>query len=210
MNNIVLPQHILSRINDDRNTIDPQIIAENIWLENLERVKKYIDNYKKRPTDEYDNLGTWIKQQKKNYKRKQDILSKPHFRNKWEDFIIYYSEYFKTDVQIWEEQLEKFKNYIVQYGKLPTRKNSDSQSVELAIWYNQQVIKYKRNRGIMKKNKQVKATWEKFTNEHQNYLKTERDLILDKLEDIKKYVKTTQQLPNRQQLLEYIQKKFEF
>ena len=87
-------------INDDKYK---EYFLDNdiIWNNNLEKVKKYIDDNKKRPSEsnkdkEIKTLGSWISTQQNNYKTKSQIMSSEEINNKWTDFINddKYKEYF--------------------------------------------------------------------------------------------------------------------
>jgi uncharacterized Zn-finger protein len=73
------------------------------WKLNLEQVKKYIDENKKRPLDKYKNkdlkiLSMWIYNQKIKYHKKEYIMSNETIRHLWEDFINEYKMYFKLNI----------------------------------------------------------------------------------------------------------------
>ena len=64
----------------------------------LEWVKKYINEYKKRPSsvdknEEYKKYGNWICHQLQNYKNQQKNMSNNTIRKLWEDFINEYEDY---------------------------------------------------------------------------------------------------------------------
>ena len=70
----------------------------NIWKLNLEWVKQYIDENKKRPTrknKDEKKYGAWLTLQLQNYQKKKEIMSNETIRHLWEDFISEYTDYFK-------------------------------------------------------------------------------------------------------------------
>ena len=84
-------------INDDKYK-NYFLTNEEEWKLNLEWVKKYINENKKRPTRKNNDekiYGTWITLQVKNYKNKQQIMTASNIRYLWEDFINEYKIYFK-------------------------------------------------------------------------------------------------------------------
>ena len=84
-------------INDDKYK-NYFLTNEEEWKLNLEWVKKYINENKKRPTRKNNDekiYGTWITLQVKNYKNKQQIMTDDTIRYLWEDFINEYKIYFK-------------------------------------------------------------------------------------------------------------------
>jgi hypothetical protein len=70
----------------------------NIWKLNLEWVKKYINENKKRPTrknKDEKKYSAWITLQVQNYKNKKHNMLCKNIRHLWEDFISEYIDYFK-------------------------------------------------------------------------------------------------------------------
>jgi hypothetical protein len=70
----------------------------NIWKLNLEWVKKYINENKKRPTrknKDEKKYSAWITLQVQNYKNKKHNMLCKNIRHLWEDFISKYKTYFK-------------------------------------------------------------------------------------------------------------------
>jgi len=70
----------------------------NIWKLNLEWVKKYINENKKRPTrknKDEKKYGAWLTLQVQNYKNKKHNMLCKNIRHLWEDFISEYKTYFK-------------------------------------------------------------------------------------------------------------------
>ena len=85
-------------INDDKYK-NYFLTNEEEWKIKLEWVKKYINEYKKRPSsaDKDKNvkkLGVWISRQKENYKNRQKNMSNKNIRHLWEDFFNEYEIYF--------------------------------------------------------------------------------------------------------------------
>ena len=65
---------------------------ETEWINNLELVKKYINENNKFLTrnvnnNEINKLGLWIQTQKHKYKYKKEIMSNENIYNKWTEFI---------------------------------------------------------------------------------------------------------------------------
>jgi hypothetical protein len=85
-------------INDDK--YKEYFISNNeeVWELNLEWVKKYINENKKRPTrrnKDEKKYGVWLTLQLQNYKNKKEIMSNETIRHLWKDFISEYKTYFK-------------------------------------------------------------------------------------------------------------------
>jgi len=74
---------------------------EDVWYDNLEKVKKFVDGENKRPSStsknqNEKNLGTWIYNQSTNYKKQTYIMKDEKIQKCWEQFIgdEKYKEYF--------------------------------------------------------------------------------------------------------------------
>ena len=144
---------------------------EEIWYNNLEKVKKYIDKYNFRPAEKSkDNnikqLGKWICTQKTNYKKNENIMKNNNIRIKWEQFIDEYNEYFLSNEEIWYNNLEKVKKYIDEYKCRPVGNNKNIKI--LTNWICKQQINYKINKNIMKDNN-IKVKWQQFIDEYKEY-----------------------------------------
>ena len=72
-------------------------------------------------------------------------MKNEEIRKKWEDFIEKYKEYFKTNIELWKENLNKLENYIIFNNKLPKRKSKDNNIKSLGGWLSSQKKNYKNN-----------------------------------------------------------------
>jgi hypothetical protein len=115
---------------------------EQEWLIKLENVKKYIDDNKKRPSNNNKNkytrqLGSWISNQQKNYIKKQYIMKNENMRNKWKQFIEdpkYSNNNFILNEEEWNIKLEKVKQYIDENKKRPSSIDKNNIIKSLGIW----------------------------------------------------------------------------
>ena len=140
---------------------------EDKWNSNLEKVKEYIDSNNKRPSstdknNEIKSLGSWIIVQLTNYKKKSRIMKNEEIRKKWEEFIHdpKYIEYFMSDENIWNSNLEKVKKYIDDNNKRPSSKDKNKEVNYLGRWIVLQVRNYKKI-GLMK-NEEICKKWDDF------------------------------------------------
>ena len=122
-----------------------------IWYGNLSKIKKYIDDNNKIPSQQYKDkqikfLGCWIGTQKNNYKTKLNIMKKEDIYNKWTLFINddKYKEYFLDSNIIWYNTLEEVKKYIDDNNKRPSNKNINKKIKHLGCWILNQQKKYKK------------------------------------------------------------------
>ena len=157
-------------INDDKYK---EYFLDNdiIWSNTLEQVKKYIDDYKKRPstTDkdkEIKTLGAWISNQQKNYKTKSHIMSSEEIYNEWATFINddKYKDYFLDNDIIWNNNLEKVKKYIDDNKKRPATRDKDKEIKTLGSWFSHQQNNYKTKTNIMS-SEEIYNQWTSFMND---------------------------------------------
>ena len=144
---------------------------EEIWINNLKKVEEYILENQKLPVDRSNDkniaiLTTWIQTQKKNYKNIKEIMKNEEIRKKWEDFIDRYNQLFKSNEEIWIDNLKKLEEYILENNKLPSQRSYDINIKQIAIWLCVQKRNYKYNKNIMKINEEIRKTYEEFTEKY--------------------------------------------
>jgi hypothetical protein len=135
---------------------------KNIWLKKIDEVKKYIDIYNKRPSqNDKDSkikvLSRWIKTQQKNYKIKKNIMIDNNIYNNWYNFINddKYKNYFLDNNNSWIQTLKEVKSYIDIYKKRPSQHDKDSKIKVLGRWIGTQQKTYKNKMYIMSDNKKL-------------------------------------------------------
>jgi predicted small secreted protein len=141
------------------------------WKLNLEWVKKYIDENKKRPSmhNKNDNIkiyGSWIHHQLTNYKKKNNSMSNETIRKLWEDFINddKYKEYFISNEEVWKLKLEWVKKYIDENKKRPSNSNKNEDIKTHGGWINTQQQNYQKKEQIMLDDN-IRKLWEDFIND---------------------------------------------
>ena len=139
---------------------------EEIWKDNLEKIKEYIDQNKKKPSstdknEDIRSLGQWLCNQLTNYKNNEHIMKDENIRKMWEEFTSdeRYKEYFLSNEEIWKDNLEKIKEYIDKYKKRPSDKDKDIKYI--GKWLYSQTQNYKNNEHIMK-DENIRKMWEEF------------------------------------------------
>jgi superfamily II DNA or RNA helicase len=87
---------------------------EDIWKDYLSKVKKYMDDNKKRPSSldknkDIKTQGSWICRQLKNYSKKENIMRNTEIYDMWTKFIndSKYKEYFQSNEDIWKDYLSR-------------------------------------------------------------------------------------------------------
>lgn len=144
---------------------------EEVWENNLENVKKYIDINNKKPTRCDKNkqiiiLANWINSQSTNYKTKYQIMSNEEIYNKWTEFINNqkYKKYFQSNEDEWNNKLNEVIQYIDTNDKKPSNKSINKHVKTLDSWIKHQKDNYKNKKHIMS-NEKIYKQWTKFIND---------------------------------------------
>jgi hypothetical protein len=174
---------------------------EEKWLDNLQEIEKYIERHNTLPylckDENTKKLARWIRIQKYNYQKKEQIMNEEEYRKKWEHFVYKYNELFaiKSNEEIWLETLDDIKEYITLNNDLPIISNEDKTVKSLATWICTQKQNYKHNKYIMK-NDSIRTIWEEFIEENKLLFRTNEEVWLDTLDEIKTYVHKHKKLPS--------------
>jgi superfamily II DNA or RNA helicase len=138
---------------------------EENWFENKNKVEEYIQQHNELPSKHKDmnikSLGVWISNQKKNYKKMEQIMKNEEIRNEWETFIEKYHHLFLSNEEIWFENKNKVEEYIEQLNKLPSQHSKDTNIKSLGQWISTQKNNYKKIEQIMN-NEEIRKEWEAF------------------------------------------------
>ena len=141
------------------------------WINNLDKVKKYIDDNDKRPpstdkNNEIKTLNHFISSQLQNYKTKKNIMKDEYIYNLWSDFIynVKYKKYFDDDFILWINKLNEVKKYIDKNNKKPTRTDKNDEIKILGNWISTQIKNYKDKKQIIK-NENIYYLWTEFIND---------------------------------------------
>ena len=148
---------------------------EKLWKINLNKVKKYIDINKKRPSrtdknNEIKIIAVWINTQITNYKNDRCILKDSNIKKLWEQFIEKYNIYLLLNEDQWILNLNNIKKYINIYNKRPSVKDNDEQIRIMYRWISTQQKSYK-NKSRLMKHTHIRKMWEEFINEYKKYFK---------------------------------------
>jgi len=188
-------------INDDKYKIYYEDI-DIVWNKNLDKVKRYIDDNNKRPSNsdinkDISSLGIWISNQIKNYKNKK--MSNEVIYNNWIEFINdnKYKIYFEDNNIKWFETLEKVKIYIDVNNMKPSTHNINIDIKILGTWIGTQLKNYKNKKEIMK-NENIYNKWTEFINNNKYKIYFEDNNIkwLKTLKKVLKYIDDNNKRPN--------------
>jgi superfamily II DNA or RNA helicase/ribosomal protein S17E len=136
------------------------------WNENLIKLEEFINKYNKLPSAENKDrnikyLGCWLSHQKDCYKNNESIMKNEEIKKQWEEFIEKYIDLFKSNEELWSDNLKKLEEFINKYNKLPSNKNKDIDIKVLGGWLSNQKHKYKNNKHMMK-DEEIRKQWEEF------------------------------------------------
>jgi hypothetical protein len=177
---------------------------EEDWIENLNQVKKYIDENNKRPSKHDNNnqikqLGVWISTQQTKYNKKEYIMKNKEIYNEWTEFINdpKYKKYFLSNEEEWIENLYQVKKYIDKNDKKPTESNKDIQIKQLGVWISAHQTKYKKKEQIIS-NKEIYNKWTEFINDpkYKKYFLSNEEVWIENLYQVKKYIDENNKRPS--------------
>ena len=171
------------------------ISNEEIWLQNLEQVKQFIDKHKKRPNKRSKaekKLGCWLSSQLQNYKQKNDIMKEPEIYDAWTAFINnpIYKEYFISNEENWFTNLENLKQFIDKHKKRTADRRGNTQDEkELGCWLGSQLQNYKKKAYIMKE-PEIYDAWTAFINNpiYKEYFISNEENWFTNLENLKQFI----------------------
>ena len=133
--------------------------GEDIWINRLNDVKKYIDENNKRPSsankeEKIKKLGKWISHQLTNYKLKEKSMANELIYNKWTKFINEekYKEYFLSNEDVWINRLDDVKKYIDENDQRPSQYDKEEKIKQLGQWISHQITNYKSKKKVWQMN----------------------------------------------------------
>ncbi len=141
---------------------------EEIWMQNFEKLKKYLQDNNQRPkgndkNNDNNKLSDWFYLQIINYKKKINIMTIENIRNLWFNFINddFYATFFVSKEDKWKKNLTILKNFIDENHKRPTDKDCNNEIKTLSRWVNSQIKNYKKKKKSMS-NKDIYNLWNNF------------------------------------------------
>jgi hypothetical protein len=153
------------------------------------------------PTSHNENknirqLGGWISTQKANYIKQKEIMKNKNIRKLWEEFYNKYITLFRTNQEIWLDNLHNIREYIKQNNVLPSYFHKDENIKYLGLWVRNQTTNYDKNQYIMK-NEEIRKIWEDFVEKYQELFMTDEEKWLDKLREVEEYILKYNKLPSK-------------
>jgi len=139
--------------------------SEEAWWQNLAAVKAYIDEHRKAPCendkdDAVKRLGSWIANQKTNYKHRVRSMQNDAIRIEWEatNEDPRYAPHLASKYEVWQRNLAAVKAYIDEHRKAPSDKHKDIAIKRLGQWIPNQKANYAQTAQIMQ-NDAIRAEW---------------------------------------------------
>jgi len=172
---------------------------EELWNDNFQKLKNYIDENKRRPThdskDKYEKLlSSWVSNQKNNYKIKKDGMKIQARCHRWKQFLEEYMEYFIYHEENWYINFQKLKDYINENKKRPKNKSRDKDEKILGIWFISQNRNYKNKQNGMKIQER-RDVWKQFLEEYNEYFISDEENWYINFQKLKDYINEHKKLP---------------
>ena len=188
------------------NNISSLMNNEEIWMQNLQALKDYINKFKDIPRNSNDKkiktMINWARTQKQNYKNKQYIMKNQIIYDKWTEFINDQKyknnkKYLITNEDIWNTNLLKLTNYIDTFNKRPSSEDKDEQIMYLGRWVLTQVRNYNNEDKTMK-HKINYDKWTEFINneKYEQYFISNEDAWNNKLFQVSTYMNNFNKRPS--------------
>jgi superfamily II DNA or RNA helicase len=144
---------------------------KEVWCNNLNKLKKYIDENLIRPSNSDKNrenklLASWISNQQIICKSKTQLMKNDDIYKLWCEFINddKYSKYFISKLNLFSETLEEYKKYIDENNKRPLSTDINNTIKKLGCWGIAQNQNYKKKLNNMK-NDDIYKLWTEFIND---------------------------------------------
>jgi superfamily II DNA or RNA helicase len=173
---------------------------EDIWYDNLNKLKDYINCNKKRPNSsdkgkEIQSIAKWLVQQNRDFKSKTNIMKIQRIFDTWFNFIQEYKEYLKSNEDIWYDSLDKVKEYIDINHKRPSCSDKNPDIKSLGLWCVCQQKNYRDKINAMK-NEDICIKWNLFIEDYQDYFISDDDKWYSNLSKIKEYINIHKKRPS--------------
>jgi superfamily II DNA or RNA helicase len=168
------------------------------WFERFEELKKFIDENERIPKDKTKNhnekkLGKWVSHQKYNYK---EGITKNERCDLWKQFITEYSEYFKSNEEVWNETLEKLKDFVNTNKLLPNTNSKNICERRLGNWIQTQQTQYI-NKTFCMTQSETHMKWSQFLEDYKDYFKTDEEKWNERLQELKLFIDKNKKKPTQ-------------
>ena len=168
------------------------------WFERFEELKKFIDENKRTPKDKTKNhnekkLSKWLSHQKQNYKK---CITNNERCDLWKQFITDYYEYFKSNEEVWNETLEKLKDFVNTNKTLPNTNSKNICERRLGNWIQTQQTQYI-NKTFCMTQSEMHMKWSQFLEDYKDYFKTDEEKWNARLQELKLFIDKNKKKPTQ-------------
>ena len=134
---------------------------EEKWKAKLRQLEAFIMQHGRRPGPK-EELGTWLKTQLDEYKRKMKGMAYQDRRKEFEQFLAKFPQVFESAEEQWQHKLAEVREFRREHGRNPKQRSEGEH--ELARWIARQKQEYK-NKAMRMANDDRREQWEQFLNE---------------------------------------------
>jgi superfamily II DNA or RNA helicase/ubiquinone/menaquinone biosynthesis C-methylase UbiE len=169
---------------------------DELWNDTLNELKQFMIKEKRRPSKEKElekYLGYWITNQLIKYKT-TNFKNNSKKCKQFETFIEEYKDYFKTDDEKWNDNLQILIQFIIKKKRRPNEEIKIEN--KLARWTCGQNKLYKLNQGGFKNNPERCKQWYDFMEKYKEYFKTLDKLWGNTLNELKIFLDKEKRKPN--------------
>lgn len=171
------------------------------WDNKLKEFEDFITANKKYPSSHSKNeterkLGKWMIRQRANYKLKIKIMTHNNIYNTFTEFLNKYHEYFKSDIEIWNEKCDLMENFVRTHNKFPSENSTNEEDKKLGQWISRQKHVYKYKTGPMA-DENIYKRWTELCVKYPKSLIYKKNLWKLMFKKVKSYVKDNKKRPPR-------------
>jgi hypothetical protein len=153
-----------------------------IWDSNFIKLKKFLNDKEKRPNpsskDKNENfIGRWFGTNQTDYIKKEHGMKDENRYKQWKEFLQEYGIYFKTDDEIWYDNLNIFKLFLKENNRKP--KETIKEENKLRKWFTTHQKNYELKLQGFKDNPDRCKLWEDFLEEYKEYLTPKKSMKLN-------------------------------
>ena len=168
--NIMLNEDIKSTWDSFIKNYEQYFISnEELWNNNLIKLKTFIDLNERRPSEKKETekvLEGWLSTQLRNRQAKKYNMSNEDIRNEWDTFIKDYKQFFISNEELWTNNLTKLKTFIDLNKQRPKNGGKKIEKV-LSRWlYNQ--LKNRKTEKKSMLNEDIRSVWDSFIKDYKN------------------------------------------
>jgi hypothetical protein len=161
---------------------------DDVWYERLDNLKTFMNEKKKRPSEDSKNesekkLGQWVTHQCKYYKQNMKAMKDKKKYKLWTKLLEEFKEYFKSNDDVWYETFENVKIFINKNKKKPSQHSKNENETKMGQWLSRQNSNYTQKNKTMKDEKKYNA-WTQFLEEYNLYFGNIDSLSVASLTDI--------------------------